>query len=164
MINAELARRAGSEAAGGDRRLPILAKAVLIPSGKTPAPRSRYALPRRLSSPGGIDVLHATLSIKPNTTVGSLRAGPPGRACPSFQQDSRLCLARIKSAFTMNNIQRADVTLLHGLWMTKLHLAKHKRRIALSVATLRTSQPEFRRCAPQPLLAFSSSTRGGLKQ
>jgi len=25
----------------------------------------------------------------------------------------------------MNNIQRADVTLLHGLWMTKLHFARH---------------------------------------
>jgi hypothetical protein len=34
--------------------------------------------------------------------------------------------ARIKSAFKMNNIQRADVTLLHGLWMTKLHFARHR--------------------------------------
>jgi hypothetical protein len=36
-----------------------------------------------------------------------------------------LCFARIKSAFTMNNIQRADVTLLHVLWMTKLQFATH---------------------------------------
>jgi len=28
----------------------------------------------------------------------------------------------------MNNIQRADVTLLHGLWMTKLHFARHTRQ------------------------------------
>jgi hypothetical protein len=34
------------------------------------------------------------------------------------------CFARIKSAFKMNNIQRADITLLHGLWMTELHFAK----------------------------------------
>jgi hypothetical protein len=27
----------------------------------------------------------------------------------------------------MNNIQRADVTLLHGLWMTKLHFARHRQ-------------------------------------
>jgi hypothetical protein len=26
----------------------------------------------------------------------------------------------------MNNIQRADVTLLLGLWMTKLHFARHR--------------------------------------
>jgi hypothetical protein len=36
-----------------------------------------------------------------------------------------LCFARIKSAFKMNNIQRADVTLLHLLWMTKLQFARH---------------------------------------
>jgi hypothetical protein len=32
---------------------------------------------------------------------------------------------------SMNNIQRADVTLLHVLWMTKLQFATH-RRISLS--------------------------------
>src|SRR5260370_18300073 len=42
-------------------------------------------------------------------------------------------LARNKSAFTMNNIQRADVTLLHVLWMTKLQFATHSsRKIRLS--------------------------------
>jgi hypothetical protein len=35
------------------------------------------------------------------------------------------CFARIKSAFKMNNIRGADVALLHGLWMTKLHFARH---------------------------------------
>ena len=31
----------------------------------------------------------------------------------------------MKSAFKLNNIHRADVTLLHVLWMTKLQFARH---------------------------------------
>jgi hypothetical protein len=31
----------------------------------------------------------------------------------------------------MNNIQRADVTLLLGLWMTKLHFARHSLLLLL---------------------------------
>jgi len=67
----------------------------------------------------------------------------------------RLCFARIKSAFTMNNIQRADVTLLHVLWMTKLQFATH-RRISLSKYFLKSFG-----VAPVCLIRSSSHWDGG---
>jgi hypothetical protein len=66
--------------------------------------------------------------------IGEINADPPAHLftvdAPSQPRDllrkRMLCFARIKSALKMNNIQRADVTLLHDLWMAKLHFARHR--------------------------------------
>ncbi len=54
-----------------------------------------------------------------------------------------LCFARIKSAFKMNNIQRADVTFVTWPVVTKLHFARHSGEHASDADVLIIGQDTF---------------------